>query len=96
MFELLLKKRPYDFGIDYDHLAKITENYVFSDITLIINDASRKALLAKSKITMAILDDLISQTRSSLQPQDIEKYLQIKAQMEGTSKKDAPRRRVGF
>lgn len=96
MFKLLLKKRPYDFGIDYDLLAKLTENYVFSDITLIINDASRKALLAKSKITMKILEDVISKTRSSLTPQDIEKYLKIKAQMEGASDEDVPRRRVGY
>ena len=56
MFEMLLKKRPYDFGLDYDRLAKLTENNVFSDLALIINDASRQALLAKSRITMAILE----------------------------------------
>lgn len=96
MFEMLLKKRPYDFGLDYDELARLTENYVFSDLTLIINDASRKALLSRSKITMAILEEVIRTTRSSIKPQDIEKYLKIKAQMEGASANDAPRRRVGF
>lgn len=83
MFEMLLKKRPYDFGLDYDKLANLTENYVFSDLTLIINDASRKALIAKSKITMAILEDTIANTQSSLKPSDLEKYRKIKAQMEG-------------
>jgi len=82
LFEMLLKKRPYDFGLDYDKLAKLTENYVFSDLTLIINDASRKALIAKSKITMAILEDTIAHTRSSLSKQDIDKYRKIKVQME--------------
>lgn len=95
MFEMLLKKRPYDFGLDYDKLAKLTENYVFSDLTLIINDASRKALMAKSKITMAIIEDTIAHTKSSLTPRDIEKYNKIKAQMEG-GEIERPRPRVGF
>ncbi|MBD5272409.1 MAG: AAA family ATPase [Bacteroides sp.] len=95
MFEMLLKKRPYDFGLDYDKLARMTENYVFSDLTLIINDASRKALKAKSKITMAILEETITTTQSSLKPRDIEKYNKIKTQMEG-GEIDKPRPRVGF
>lgn len=95
MFEMLLKKRPYDFGLDYDKLACMTENYVFSDLTLIINDASRKALKAKSKITMAILEETITSTQSSLKPRDIEKYNKIKTQMEG-GEIDKPRPRVGF
>jgi transitional endoplasmic reticulum ATPase len=28
MFELYLKERPYDFGLDYNHLAELTDNYV--------------------------------------------------------------------
>lgn len=95
MFEMLLKKRPYDFGLDYDKLARLTENYVFSDLTLIINDASRAALMAKSKITMAILEDTIAKTKSSLSAKDIEKYNRIKAQMEG-GEIEKPRPRVGF
>lgn len=95
MFEMLLKKRPYDFGLDYDKLAKLTENYVFSDLTLIINDASRKALMTKSKITMAILEDKIANTKSSLSARDIEKYNKIKTQMEG-GEIEKPRPRVGF
>lgn len=95
MFEMLLKKRPYDFGLDYDRLAKLTENYVFSDLTLIINDASRKALMEKSKITMAIIEDTIAHTKSSLSNRDIEKYNKIKAQIEGREIEN-PRPRVGF
>lgn len=95
MFEMLLKKRPYDFGLDYDKLANLTENYVFSDLTLIINDASRKALIAKSKITMAILEETITNTQSSLKPSDLEKYRKIKAQMEGIDI-EKKRPRIGF
>lgn len=95
MFEMLLKKRPYDFGLDYDKLAQLTENYVFSDLTLIINDASRRALKAKSKITMAILEDVISKTKPSLTQAELEKYKKIKAKMDGVSTSYVGRR-VGF
>lgn len=95
MFEMLLKKRPYDFGLDYDKLANLTENYVFSDLTLIINDASRKALMAKSKITMEMLEETITNTQSSLKPSDLEKYRKIKAQMEGSNIEEK-RPRIGF
>lgn len=95
MFEMLLKKRPYDFGLDYGKLARLTENYVFSDLALIINDASRKAMIAKSKITMAILEGTIAQTKPALSARDIEKYNRIKAQMDG-EKIENSRPRVGF
>ena len=95
MFEMLLKKRPYDFGLDYEKLSRLTKNYVFSDLTLIINDASRKALIAKSKITMAILEETIANTQSSLKPRDIEKYNRIKIQMEDGDIEN-PRPRIVF
>ena len=96
MFEMLLKKRPYDFGLDYDKLARLTENYVFSDLKLIINDASRAALITKSKITMAILEKTIMETKSSLSQKDIEKYNIIKAEMDGSNSVAKPRSRIGF
>lgn len=96
MFEMLLKKRPADFGLDYNKLAHLTENYVFSDLTLIINDASREALIANSKITMAIIENVISKTKSSLKPQDIEKYNKIRTQMDGDEISKPERRPIGF
>lgn len=44
MFEMYLKSRPVDFGMDYEKLANITDNFVAADIELIVNDASRNAL----------------------------------------------------
>lgn len=81
MFELYLKSRPYDFGLDYDKLAQLTEDYVSSDIEMIINDASRIALRQKSKITMAILEDVISKTKPSLTAAELKKYLAIKSKI---------------
>jgi transitional endoplasmic reticulum ATPase len=96
LFELYLKSRPYDFGIDYERLASLTENYVSADIELIVNDASRKALRQKSKITMALLESVIAETNPSLSQTELQKYLTIKARMEDGEEKKPPRRRIGF
>lgn len=95
MFELYLKPRPYDFGLDYDKLSTLTADYVSSDIEMIVNDASRVALRAKSKITMQILEDVISKTKPSLTKQELEKYKRIKAKMDGESTM-SNRPRIGY
>lgn len=96
MFELYLKNRPYDFGLDYDKLAELTVDYVSADLEMIVNDASRIALRQHSKITMAILEDVISKTKPSLTKTELQKYLSIKAKVEGESPEPKPRPRVGF
>ena len=95
IFELYLKSRPYDFGLDYEKLAQLTTNYVSADIEMIVNDASRLALRNKSKITMAILENVIAGTKPSLNQSELNKYNQIKATIEGDAQ-EKPRRRVGF
>lgn len=95
MFELYLRPRPYDFGLDYEKLATLTENYVSSDIEMIVNDASRIALRQKSKITMAILEEVISKTKPSLTKKELEKYKLMKAKMDGEPTNPS-RPRVGF
>ena len=92
---MYLLKRPYDFGIDYDELANLTENYVSADIKLIVDDASREAYKTKEKITMNLLKSIIASTRPSLSKQEIAKYIAIKAKMEWqASKPDRPH--IGF
>jgi len=98
MFEMYLKNRPLDFGIDYDKLAQLTENYVSSDIKdLIVDDGSRIALKTKSRITMKILEEVIKNTKPSVSLQELKKYEVIKAKMDGEvieKKNDRPR--IGF
>ena len=95
MFELYLKPRPYDFGLDYEKLAQLTANYVSADIEMIVNDASRIALRNRSKITMAILEEVIAKTKPSLSKTDLDKYTKIKADIDGDAI-EKPRRRIGF
>lgn len=96
MFELYLKSRPYDFGLDYDKLSNLTDNFVSADIEMIVNDASRIALRQKSRITMKILEDVIQSTKPSLSSAELSKYLAIKSKMEGDGPISKPRPRVGF
>lgn len=94
LFQLYLCKRPYDFGLDYDKLAELTEYYVSADIQLIVNEASRNALHRHSRITMELLTEAIRNTLPSLSREMLSKYESIKVKKEGS---DTPaRRRVGF
>lgn len=83
LFKLYLNKRPYDFGVDYQELADMTQGYVSADIQLIINDASRNALRQHCKITMSLLKSAISSIRPSLSVNELHKYERIRAIMNG-------------
>lgn len=97
LFKLSLERRPYDFGLDYEELARLTENYVSADIELIVNEAAGRALRRHSRITMELLKSAISDTRPSLSVKELEKYERIRAAMNGENlgtPKD--RSRIGF
>lgn len=96
IFELYLRSRPYDFGLDYDKLAKMTDGYVSADLELIVNDAARLALRQKSKISMNLLEKVISETIPSLSKDELSKYAVIKEKMDRDSATSGLRNRVGF
>jgi len=94
MFEIYLKNRPLDFGIDYEKLATLTENYVSGDIKLIVDECSRKVIREKTKrITMETLEFVIKNQRATISLDILQKYEKIKNEMEG---KKEERRRIGF
>lgn len=97
MFEMYLKNRPLDFGIDYDQLSKMTEHYVSADIELLVNEASRLALKTKARISMKILEEIIKNTKPSVPLQELKKYEVIKAKMDGENiEQKNERPRIGF
>ena len=97
LFRLYLKKRPYDFGLDYHQLADMTQGYVSADIQLIVNDAARNALRQHSKITMELLKVAITNTAPSLSNNELRKYERIRAMMNGEEiKKSDDSPRIGF
>ena len=97
MFEMYLKNRPLDFGMDYDKLSTLTVNYVSSDIEFLVNEASRLALKEKSRITMAILASIIKSSKPSVPLHELQKYETVRAKMnsENTEQKN-DRPRIGF
>lgn len=78
LFKLHLGKRPkvLDESLDYGLLAKKTEGYVCSDITLIVNDAARSAARTGSKISTETILGIIKNTSSSVSEQDVKEYNQ--------------------
>ncbi|MDR6561273.1 MULTISPECIES: AAA family ATPase [unclassified Arcicella] len=90
MFEMYLKNRPLDFGIDFNTLSTLTENYVSSDISFLVNEASRMALKTKERISMTILESVIKSTMPSIPVHELKKYEKINNAVQ----KDRPR--IGF
>jgi transitional endoplasmic reticulum ATPase len=98
LFELYLKaKQTIDFGINYEHLAKLTENYSSSDIKLITDEASRKRIKDKvERLTMEILEFTIKKSKSSISISELNSYIEIRAKMEGQQTNTNERPRIGF
>jgi len=97
MFEMYLKNRPLDFGLDYGKLSTLTANYVSSDIEFLVNEASRLALKERSRITMTLLTNVITTTKPTVPLNELLKYETLRAKMnsEDTEQKN-DRPRIGF
>lgn len=96
MFQLHLKSRPLDFGLDYDELARLTENYVSSDIEFLVNEAARNALIKRGKISQQVLREVIQKTKPSVSESEILKYGQLRKRLEGTEGDSQQRPGIGF
>ena len=98
MFEMYLKNRPLDFGIDYDKLSTLTEHYVSADIEFLVNEASRLALKEKTRISMPILEQIIKSTKPSVPLHELQKYELVRAKMnsENNEQNNNDRPRIGF
>lgn len=82
MFEMYLKNRPLDFGMNYEELSTLTEHYVSADIEFLVNEASRFALKTKSRISMNILKNVIKNVKPSVPLHELKKYENIKNKMD--------------
>lgn len=94
MFSLHLQGRPLG-EIDYDKLAQMTEGYIASDISYVVNDASMTAAFNERLITGEALEETIKSVRPSLRPDVIVKYDKLREQMEGASRANTMRK-IGF
>lgn len=102
LFRIEIEKRP-NVGIDYELLAKATENYTGSDISFIVEESARLCfeetldchLEDPLPISMTRLMDVIKNTHSSVSEIQRKEYLELKAKMED-KQADNGRKKVGF
>lgn len=96
IFRISIMKRKYDFGIDYDRLADMTEDYISADISLVVDTAARLAFRRKiGKITMALLEEAVANTKRSLTPEQIKQHENIRDLFTGVKHKNE-RPKIGF
>lgn len=97
LFAIQLKDRKVDFGIDYEHLARLTENYISADIKLVVDTAARLVFRRKlGKITMAVLEEAINDIKPSISLEVLKQHEMIRDQFEGVQRAPEPRRKIGF
>src|SRR3989344_3764302 len=78
LFKIHLSGRPYDKNIDFEKLAKLTENFVSSDIELIVTEAARAAVLGDKKmVDEKMLISAIKKFNPSIAPEEIAYYSQF-------------------
>lgn len=103
LFRLSLSKKPVAEDIDYEKLAELTKGYNCSDITYIVQTASRKMFNASiadkenpyKKITQNLLEDAIAHRSPSVNSRDLSEFERIRSEL---SPKDEHRQRatIGF
>jgi transitional endoplasmic reticulum ATPase len=78
MFKICLSGRPYDKNIDFEKLAKMTENYVGSDIELIVTESARAAVFQnKNLIDEKMLIDSVEKFNPSVTMEEVAYYEQF-------------------
>jgi transitional endoplasmic reticulum ATPase len=78
MMRICLAGRPYDKEIDFEKLANMTENYVGSDIELIVTEAARIAVANdKPLVDEKMIVEAINKFNPSISPGEIAYYNQF-------------------
>lgn len=95
LFEIQLKNRPIDFGIDYDKLAKLTDNYSCADIKDIVDNAAGCARHEKVNITQALLEKACVELKSHLTLDAIKRHEAIRDRFEHKDSQQE-RTQIGF
>lgn len=96
IFKINLSKRNCDFGINYEKLAGLTENYISADIKMIVDNAARLTFRRKlGKITQEMIEEVIASSKPSISIEVIRKHEAIRDEFMGI-KKIVERKRIGF
>lgn len=96
LFEIHLKNRRTDFGIDYDWLAQHTKNFISADIKLVVDNAARQVFrIQEDKITMDVLKEVVLHTKPTISADIVRKHENIRSQFEGCDSKSG-QSKIGF
>ncbi len=74
LFELYLKNRYCEIGVNYKELAELTGGIVASDVEFIVNQSSHKAAMMDVRISMDIIRDIASSFKPSVKKEVIDAY----------------------
>jgi len=74
MFKLFLIDRPVEKNIDINKLAELTVHYVSSDISFLVNEASRNALKERANISQKHFEEAINKFPPSISERQLKKY----------------------
>ena len=74
LFELYLKNRHCEVGLDFKTLADLTPNVVASDVEFIVNKAAHKAAIQEVRISMTILSEITNSFNPSINKKLLESY----------------------
>lgn len=85
--------RPCNDSIDFDKLASMTEGYVTSDLSLIVNDAAMNAAYARTFISQNLLEEAIAEYKPSVPKRVLDEHEDIRRRMESDKK---TMNRIGF
>jgi transitional endoplasmic reticulum ATPase len=77
MLQLYFKGRPLD-SLDFVKLADLTENYVSSDISFLVNESARDALKERTKISQRHIENAIQRHPPSVSLKQIKLYERFK------------------
>ena len=90
LFAIYLKGRPFEVeAMDFDALSELTDGYIASDIAFIVNDTAMTAAFTHAKITQAMLEETIRNTKPSVTKEALRNYDLLRDQMEGIERRNA-------
>ncbi|OGU18621.1 MAG: hypothetical protein A2X85_17435 [Geobacteraceae bacterium GWF2_54_21] len=77
MLQLYFKDRPID-SLDFEKLAELTESYVSSDISFLVNESARDALKERTRISQSHIENAIQRHQPSVSLKQIKLYERFK------------------
>ena len=94
MLKIHLKGRPCD-DLDYEKLATLSDGYVASDITYVVNEAAMIAAFNGTNITQELMETTIGGIKPSVKGDALKEYDRIRDKMEGNERRNSMPK-VGF